>query len=133
MKLVSGLKELLQKSYQLQFMTNALMILNLSQYNFQACVKLVIKMSVITSILIFLMGIKVTQLHLVRGIILELTDLVCRRVNFRSLTNNLFASGVTLLSHITQWLKDALMNKNARTKTNVVLKPTWKKLLSNRG
>jgi hypothetical protein len=103
---------------------------NLFQYNFLVCGKLVIKMSVTMSILIFLMATKVTQLSLAVRTTLELTDKVCYQVNYQSLIQVKFVSSVTLLSIITQWLKDAQINKDARTKTNVVLKPTWKKIIA---
>ncbi len=103
---------------------------NLSRYNFQVYVKLVIKMRATMSILIFLMATKVTQLSLAVRTTLELTDKVCCLVNYQSLIKVKFVSSVTLLSIITQWLKDAQINKDARTKTNVALKPTWKKIIA---
>jgi hypothetical protein len=119
-----------QKSYLLLFMINALMGPILSRYDFQGCVKLAIKMIVTMSILIFLMAIKVTPLHLVVRTTLELIDMVCRQVNFQSLTTSTFVSSVTLLSHTMQWLKCALMKKDARTKTIAALKLTRKKTIA---
>jgi hypothetical protein len=130
LKLANGLKVLLHKSNPFLFMSNAQMEPNLSRYHFQGCGKLAIKMIVTMSILIFLMAIKVTPLLLAVRITLGQKDLVCHQVNFQSLTTGIFVSSVTLLSHITQLLKCALMKKDARTKTSAALKLTRKKTIA---